>query len=79
MQGEALRLVQFVTLSGKRAVGVPSPDGESLTLLNRTDSVYQLAQAALRHGTSLVDEARARLGARRESYARAGYRWQATN
>ena len=71
MKGQALRLVQFVTPSGKRAVGVPSPDRESLTQLNRTESVYQLAQAALRRGTSLVDEARARLGARCESYERA--------
>jgi hypothetical protein len=67
---EALRLVQIVSEAGKRAVGVPSADGKTLTLLKDTASVYELAQAALAAGASLADIARKRLGQASESYDR---------
>jgi hypothetical protein len=70
MNVQALRLVQLITEAGKRAVGVPDADGESLTLLKDTASVYELAQAALGGGASLGETARERLGDKRESYDR---------
>jgi hypothetical protein len=70
MRSESLRLVQFITETGRRAVGVPAADSQTLTLLSGTASVYELAQTALEQGASLAQTARARLGNRREDYDR---------
>ena len=57
-----LRLVQFLNAHGERRVAVPSGDGETLTLLDGTDRVYELARAAEAKASSLADAVAARLG-----------------
>jgi len=48
-----MRLVQFLTIDGNRAVGVVANDGARLQVLESTNRVYDLALEAGRTGTSL--------------------------
>lgn len=63
-----MRLVQFVEDDGKRWVGVVSEDGQELTLVRGTDSVYALARAAMASGRSLESLAAERCGDTRVKY-----------
>jgi hypothetical protein len=70
MRNDSLRLVQFISENGRRAVGVPTADGQKLTLLSEITSVYDLAQAALEQAASLEQTVGARLGSKNEVYDR---------
>ncbi|MBS7697883.1 MAG: FAH family protein [Chelatococcus sp.] len=57
-----MRLVQFLDARGERRVAVPSEDGKTLTLLEGTERVYDLARAAEAGASTLADAVKARLG-----------------
>ena len=64
-----LRLVQFVSPSGARHVGVADDASQQLQVLNHTESVYVLARAAILDGISLADSVAKRLGGETVDYA----------
>jgi hypothetical protein len=63
-----MRLVQFLTAEGNRAVGVVANDGDQLQVLERTTRVYDLALEAWRTETSLEAMVTSRLGNRWVDY-----------
>jgi hypothetical protein len=56
------RLVQFRTERGGRAVALANDDGATLSPLSGPETVYELAQAAIRQGRSLEELAAERRG-----------------
>ena len=63
-----MNLVQFKDSNGARRVGVPTKDGNSLQIVDRFASVYDLAFEALRAGTPLAETVEAHLSELTESY-----------
>lgn len=63
-----MRLVQFFGRHGARAVGTPDEAGRLLRVLDGVERVYDLAQAALEAGQSLVLAAEERVGTESEDY-----------
>jgi hypothetical protein len=63
-----LRLVQFLNAKGERRVAVPSDDGKTLTLLDGTERVYDLARAAEAGASSFADVVKSRLGRETADY-----------
>ncbi|WP_284945606.1 AraD1 family protein [Acidisoma cladoniae] len=57
-----MHLVQFLTESGARRVGVPEADGRFLRVLDGYDTVYALARVAVRDRLTLAEAAQAALG-----------------
>ncbi|MGL6159849.1 AraD1 family protein [Microbulbifer sp.] len=64
-----MRLIQFLTEDGRRAVGVVE-SADTIYQLNGTDSIYQLAQQALEAGTTLESRVREQLSDTRLDYQR---------
>lgn len=64
-----MRLVQFHSANGGRAVGIADEAGAVLTLLDGVERVYDLARQAIESGESLAAAAKARAGDRAEDYA----------
>jgi len=64
-----MRLVQFISQKGDRAVGIADDAGARLTLLDGVERVYDLAQTAIEKGESLTALAAARAGSATEDYA----------
>lgn len=64
-----MRLIQFLTEDGGRAVGAVE-DADTIHPLNGADSIYQLAQQALEAGTTLESRAREQLSDTRLDYLR---------
>src|SRR3546814_2157141 len=60
-----MRLVQFFSREGLRAVGMPDEAGRRLKVLEGVERVYDLALLALQQGQSLVLAAEERVGAAR--------------
>ncbi|HEY9548533.1 MAG TPA: AraD1 family protein, partial [Kiloniellaceae bacterium] len=63
-----MRLVQFFSREGLRAVGMPDEAGRRLKVLEGVERVYDLALLALQQGQSLVLAAEERVGAASEDY-----------
>lgn len=63
-----MRLVQFFSRHGTRAVAMPDESGRLLKILDGVERVYDLAQEALEAGQSLVVAAEERVGAESEDY-----------
>ena len=55
-----MRLVQFLTPSGERRVGVAEEGGDRLQILERAQSVYEMSREAIASGTRLAALAEAR-------------------
>ncbi|WP_308367979.1 MULTISPECIES: AraD1 family protein [unclassified Microbulbifer] len=64
-----MRLIQFLTEDGRRAVGVVE-SADTIYQLNGADSIYQLAQQTLEAGTTLENRAREQLSDTRLDYQR---------
>ncbi|GAB4374531.1 MAG: GguC family protein [Kiloniellaceae bacterium] len=65
-----MRLVQFFSRQGTRAVGMPDESGRQLRILDGVERVYDLAQDALERAQSLVLAAEERVGAESDDYDR---------
>lgn len=65
-----MRLVQFFSRQGARAVGMPDESGKQLNILDGVERVYDLAQDALAQGRSLALAAEERIGAQSDDYDR---------
>lgn len=63
-----MRLVQFFSRHGTRAVAMADESGRHLQILDGTERVYDLAQEALEAGQSLVLAAEERVGTECEDY-----------
>ncbi|MEM7033786.1 MAG: AraD1 family protein [Chloroflexota bacterium] len=63
-----MRLVQFMSIEGQRKVGVVNEDQASLSVLNDTDHVYDLAMTAIETEQSLESIVRAKIGQARVDY-----------
>src|SRR3546814_4092991 len=63
-----MRLVQFFSREGLRAVGMPDEAGRRLKVLEGVERIYDLALLALQQGQSLVLAAEERVGAASEDY-----------
>ena len=63
-----MRLIQLQDDAGDVRVGVVSPDGAQVRLLDGLDGTYALASVAIATGRSLADEAEATPGATRLDY-----------
>lgn len=63
-----MRLVQFFSRQGTRAVGMPDEAGGRLKILDGIERVYDLAQDALEQGRSLVLAAEERVGSESDDY-----------
>ena len=63
-----MRLVQFISRQGTRAVGLPDEAGAKLMLLDGVERVYDLAQMAVEENRSLVLAAEERVGSQTEDY-----------
>ncbi len=61
-----MRLVQFITLDGKNAVAVVA--GDSLQLISKFSSTYELAQNAILEGTTLEGLVKANLSSEHVDY-----------
>ena len=63
-----MNLVQFLNIKGERRVGCPSSDHSTLRILDGFPTVYELAQEAIRTGTTLTALAGNRLSEQIEPY-----------
>ena len=63
-----MRLVQFIDADGHRRVGVPSPDGTKLTIIEQADSTYGLAFEAIAANIALGTLIVSRLGTETVDY-----------
>src|SRR5262249_5998075 len=66
-----MRLVQIVQPDRSRRTAIVDADGNRLTLLDRVDTVYDLAQEAIAGGLAIATLAGARAGKERVSYEQA--------